>query len=131
MRGTARIALVLALVLGLGLHWTLLQMAAWTGMVLNYSRDHSLSTAVTMTFSGRHPCPLCTVVKAGRAAEKQRDQESAGSRFRLEATWEQPSAALADHRNGWLPTSFQPARSSRAEAPPKPRPRLPLGRPVS
>ncbi|HMO50706.1 MAG TPA: hypothetical protein PKE26_09805 [Kiritimatiellia bacterium] len=46
------------------LHLPLLQVAAWAGMVIAYSQDSDLATAVEMTFDGDHPCPMCTAIKA-------------------------------------------------------------------
>lgn len=69
---------MLALVLSLGLHWTLLQSAAWVGMVVNYSRDASLGEALEKTFDGEHPCALCKMVEAGSSQEDQ-DQSKPSS----------------------------------------------------
>jgi hypothetical protein len=49
----------LVLVLLVGGHWGALQVVAWTGMVVDYSRDASLCEAVKKTFDGLHPCALC------------------------------------------------------------------------
>jgi len=67
----ARTLLILALAASIGLHWMLLQSVAWVGMFADFSRDNSLRTAVTMTFDGNHPCPLCLAVKAGDDTTKQ------------------------------------------------------------
>ena len=64
---------VLVLVLSLNLQWVLLQTVAWTGMVISYSRVASFTTALEMTFDGKHPCALCKVVEAGRSAAKHSD----------------------------------------------------------
>jgi hypothetical protein len=75
MRAIFRVATVLMLVLSLGLHWALLQTAAWTGMIIAYSQDAPLLTAVAQTFDGNHPCPMCKAIKQGRAEERKRDQQ--------------------------------------------------------
>jgi hypothetical protein len=46
-----------------GLHWPVWQMAAWSTMLLSYSRDNALTEAVTMTFNGDHPCTMCTAIE--------------------------------------------------------------------
>lgn len=66
-RPFCRACILLALVLSLGLHWTVLQSAAWVGMVVSYSRDGSVLDAFQKTFDGKHPCPLCKLVARGTA----------------------------------------------------------------
>lgn len=46
------------------LHLPALQVAAWVGMLVNYSRDATLTEAVEMTFDGEHPCPMCKAIEA-------------------------------------------------------------------
>lgn len=62
-----------ALVMVIGGHWALLQSAAWVGMAIQFSRTEPVTVALGKTFDGNHPCPVCKIVKAGKAAEKQRD----------------------------------------------------------
>ncbi|HMO65721.1 MAG TPA: hypothetical protein PKE47_10970 [Verrucomicrobiota bacterium] len=57
------------LALSLGLHWAVLQTAGWAGMLASYSRQTSLTQALAWTFDGQHPCRVCHLVSAGRAAE--------------------------------------------------------------
>lgn len=73
MRRFARLVVLLVLSLSLGLHWAVLQTAAWTGMLVGYSRVASFREAWEMTFDGQHPCRLCKFVEAGRAAEQQQE----------------------------------------------------------
>lgn len=61
---------VVVLTLSLGLHWAVLQSVAWAGMVVSYSQEGSLSSALAKTFDGQHACKLCRIVEAGRSAEK-------------------------------------------------------------
>lgn len=71
--GSARIrgiALVLMLVLS-GLHWSLLQCAAWTGMVIDYSRERGVATGLRETFDGDHPCAMCLAIRSARTDEHQ------------------------------------------------------------
>ena len=63
-------ALVVLVCLSLGMHWTLLQGIAWTGMLLSYAGEGTMIEAVTKTFDGEHPCPLCLAVKEGQKDEK-------------------------------------------------------------
>jgi len=63
---------VIALVLSTGAHWAVLQVSAWTGMVISYSQEVTVSEAIEMTFDGEHPCKMCKLVKAGRKAEQEK-----------------------------------------------------------
>lgn len=62
---------VLALAGSIGLPWMLLQTVAWTTMLANNLRTDSFSEAVTKTFDGQHPCPLCKAISAGKKSEKR------------------------------------------------------------
>ena len=58
-----------ALFLVVGGPWTILQAVAWGKMVIDYSRQSSVTEAVSKTFDGNHPCSLCKKIS------KVRDQE--------------------------------------------------------
>ena len=63
---------VAALVVSIGLHWAVLQSAAWVGMAVAYTVEKgSLSEGLSDTFDGEHPCPLCKAVKKGAEAEQK------------------------------------------------------------
>jgi len=64
---------VIALVAILGGHWALLQTVAWTTMLAANLSCESFSTAVSQTFDGEHPCPLCRAIAAGKKSEKKSD----------------------------------------------------------
>jgi hypothetical protein len=66
---------VLTLVLVLGAHWVLLQTAAWVGMAISFSRSEPVSVALEKTFSGKHPCAVCHLVREGRSAESATDRD--------------------------------------------------------
>jgi hypothetical protein len=61
---------VAVLMLSLGLHWTVLQSAAWVGMMVSYSRGGGIGEALEKTFDGEHPCLLCKLVEAGAASDE-------------------------------------------------------------
>lgn len=67
--------LLLAVLITTNLHLPALQVAAWASMLIDYSRDHSLSVAVDMTFDGDHPCPMCKSIEA--AATRHADEATA------------------------------------------------------
>jgi hypothetical protein len=114
---------VLLLVLTLGLHWTLLQTVAWTGMLISYSRDASLSEAVSKTFDGKHPCKMCKVIKQARAEEKQQQKQEPkpDSKIKL-ALPEIAFSLISPASESELPSVDQWA-TARSYEPPKPRPR--------
>ena len=72
----ARWMVVAVLCISLGLQWAVLQGVAWTGMLISYARDGSLIEAVSKTFDGAHPCPLCKAVENG---QKQDQEKSANA----------------------------------------------------
>ena len=71
MRGPLRFVAVVLLSLSLGLHWAALQSVAWTSMLLSRAQNGNIAEALRTTFDGKHPCPICLVVREGRAAERQ------------------------------------------------------------
>jgi len=76
--------LVLALSLSLGAHWALLQTVAWTGMLISYSQVVGIAAGVSTTFDGKHPCPLCLIIKKARGAEEKPDSQNPESRVEVE-----------------------------------------------
>jgi hypothetical protein len=68
-----RILIALALASSIGLHWTVLQVVAWAGMIVSYSQDAPLGQAVVKTFDGEHPCTLCKQIAEGKRSEKKPD----------------------------------------------------------
>ena len=64
---------VISLVAMLGAHWALLQTVAWTTMLADNLRTHSLSESVARTFDGKYPCPICKAIAAGKKSERQNE----------------------------------------------------------
>lgn len=62
-------AISLALFLVLGGPWALLQSAAWSKMVFDYSRQASIREAFSKTFDGNHPCGLCKKITKAKEGE--------------------------------------------------------------
>jgi hypothetical protein len=67
---------VVALVLSTGLHWAALQTVAWTTMLANNLCTQSVSEAVSNTFDGEHPCPLCKAIAAAKKTAKKSEAVS-------------------------------------------------------
>lgn len=57
--------------LAVGGHLVVLQIAAWSGMLVRNARESTVMEAVIKTFDGRHPCSLCQLVEK----ESQRNQD--------------------------------------------------------
>lgn len=67
------VLMIVALLAAGGAHWGALQSVAWTTMLAENLQSGSVSQALEKTFDGRHPCPLCKAVAAGKAAEQKSD----------------------------------------------------------
>lgn len=118
----ARLTIVLLVALSLGLHWAFLQTVAWTSMLVRYSQENDLGKAVSMTFDGDHPCPLCKAVQEGRDQEKKNEQQQTKpSKIDFALIWNSPVPEGTRAYQQIMPV----AQSSfeRSFAPPKPPPR--------
>jgi hypothetical protein len=81
VRGRLAIAVAfLALFLLAGGHWAILQTGAWMGMIVAYAKDGNVSTAISRTFDGKHPCAVCSAVRDGR---KQEEKKAPGLQLEL------------------------------------------------
>lgn len=78
MKAAARFLLVAALMISIGLHWAVMQSAAWVGMtVANTVKTGSVAQGLSDTFDGQHPCALCHLVEAGiKEAPASQDSKS-------------------------------------------------------
>jgi hypothetical protein len=52
-----------------GGHWGVLQVCAWSKMLVDYTAQDGLLTGTRKTFDGEHPCAMCRKI----AEEKKRD----------------------------------------------------------
>jgi hypothetical protein len=68
---SGKIFMVIALAAMLGAHWALLQSVAWTTMLADNLCTQPVKEAVTETFDGNHPCPICKAIAAGKKSEKK------------------------------------------------------------
>jgi hypothetical protein len=50
-------------------------------MLADNLRSGSVSEAVSHTFDGKHPCPLCKAIAAGKKSEKKREITPTGQKF--------------------------------------------------
>lgn len=106
-------------------HWAALQTVAWGRMILQYSQDVGLVSAIRQTFDGQHPCEMCHQIQAGVADEQKDTQEESERPGAPEALWEfrlllTPSPDLRNHEE------YQFAATACADfidSPPSPPPR--------
>lgn len=68
----AKVAVILAVALSVGLHWALLQTVAWTGMIVTFAQETTLREAIAKTFDGKNPCRLCILVREGQQSEQEK-----------------------------------------------------------
>jgi len=112
------------LVLVLGLHWALLQTAAWTRMLVDFSASMPLREAFSRTFDGRHPCRICLAIQKARQAEERSAPTIRESRLRWEFDLPvTPSIHLLTPVADLSVPTFG-GYAGRVVAPPKPRPRF-------
>jgi hypothetical protein len=122
---TGAITCLLAVLMASGGHWAVLQSIAWAQMLVKYSRDASLSEAVTKTFDGKHPCKMCLKIQECRKQEKRQPPL---------VKWEKLPEFLLDLRPVAVPAPalrdadfaafLSNPHSDLVMAPPKPPPRL-------
>ena len=89
-------ACALAVVLLFGGPWSLLQTIAWVRMVVVYSQQGSLTSALAKTFDGRHPCALCLQVRHGEQEDQQNNHQTPREKTEkmTELVWDAPSIAV-------------------------------------
>lgn len=68
-----KIFVIVALIAATGAHWALLQSVAWTTMLADNLRTHSLSESVARTFDGKYPCPICKAIAAAKKSGQSRE----------------------------------------------------------
>ena len=77
MKRIARLFIVAALMVSIGLPWAALQSVAWIGMAVTYTVEKgSVLEGLSDTFDGEHPCPLCHAVSTGQEKEKKQQQDN-------------------------------------------------------
>ena len=80
-RRIGHVLLIVALLGATGGHWVVLQSFAWANMLADHARTECLADAVSNTFDGKHPCPLCKQIAAERNSEKKADWQAGTSRL--------------------------------------------------
>lgn len=124
LRRVTRILILAALMFSIGLHWVVLQSAAWAGMVVTYTmQEGSLLTGVSQTFDNEHPCPLCCAIKKGRHSEKK-DPRQADPKKKIDLALTFPGRVILTPPVPTLsPLPDFPHGTVRRSRPPSPPPR--------
>jgi len=73
LKAAARLLLIVALMVSIGAHWGVLQVAAWANMARIYTAEKGLVEGLKETFDGQHPCSMCNKLKDVRDGESQKD----------------------------------------------------------
>ena len=76
-----KIFVVMALAMTIGAHWALLQTVAWTTMLADNLQSCSLRAAMTKTFDGKHPCPICMAIAAAKKSQQKNEFNSQKQKF--------------------------------------------------
>ncbi len=108
-----------------GAHWVVLQVTAWTGMLVARSQTEGVAEAVKTTFDGEHPCAMCSAIESGQKEEKRNDMDAPMMKALMEVKLvAMESAALPVPADAgelhWM--EFSPMASLRTDAPPTPPP---------
>ena len=117
-----KLMVVSLLIAVVGGHWAILQGVAWAQMFVRYSHGTTLEQGFAKTFSGKHPCKLCRLVKEGR--QKEQKQEMLKLDLKLEFTFVASAALLHPPRPHWQFVAANENAPVRLEAPPRPPPRF-------
>ena len=72
MRRLTHVIILAAFVFSCGGQWYVLQGIAWINMLREYSQMVPLARAVSMTFSGQYPCPICKAIAEKKSSEQQK-----------------------------------------------------------
>ncbi len=126
MNWVGRITAVYLLALSLGLHWVVLQSAAWSSMLIRYSEEGTFTQAVGKTFDGKHPCALCKAIQKERTEQQKRQHQpqlNPELKLELAVPWTPLEFDFSSERE--LVSAANSQSALRQEPPPKPHPRLP------
>ena len=69
-----QVLMLLVLFAASGGHWMVLQSVAWSRMLVSYSQEGKIVSAVAKTFDGRHPCSLCKQIEQAKKSDPQQEQ---------------------------------------------------------
>jgi hypothetical protein len=119
----ARLLVVGAICLSLGMHWALLQGIAWTGMLISFASEGAMIEAVEKTFDGQHGCALCQKVKEGRDSDQKQPQQTGQSLKKLDAVLVVITKLIAPAAEEMSFAMIRASSVKRSERPEMPPPR--------
>ncbi len=108
----------------------MLQVVAWSRMLVDYSAQAGLAEGMSMTFDGQHPCCMCKAIAESRKQQRDTDKELPDlislrlvlKEFVPPGTTAAPAPrAVAFRAEGFVPLSN--GSSVHGEGPPVPPPR--------
>ena len=62
-----------------GGHWGVMQVIAWSNMIVDYSARDGLIEGAKKTFDGEHPCCMCKAIAEGKKKESPDNKLPQGS----------------------------------------------------
>ncbi len=113
--------LILALLGATGGHWAVLQTIAWADMLAKNLQTETVTTAISKTFDGQHPCKMCVEISAGKKEEKK--SELPLQLKKLEFVAERPAFIFAAPTDFRLSPVFLPTFDDLTHRPSVPPPR--------
>lgn len=122
IRRFAHLLVVTALLAGIGGHWAILQSVAWVTMLADNLQTASVTEAVSNTFDGEHPCPMCKQIAAGKKSERKSDAPNLKAK-KLEFANGSIAILLFAPVDFRLLSSIQVSTTSYSSGPPVPPPR--------
>jgi hypothetical protein len=117
----AKMVVIVTLVATTGAHWALLQSVAWTTMLAENLSCGSVSQAVSRTFDGKHPCPICKAIAASKKSEKKKDSTLQLQKFEFPLAAENPLLPVPPQFE--TPLSSDSLPKVHIQSPPVPPPR--------
>ena len=119
----ARLVVVGAICLSLGLQWALLQGVAWAGMMVSFASEGTVIEAVQKTFDGQHGCALCHKLKEGRKSNREQPQQTGHAMQKITAVLVEITTLVAPAGKTFSFVSRHETLVRRTELPETPPPR--------
>lgn len=115
-----------------GGHYGVLQVVAWSQMIVEYSGEKGLVQGALDTFDGDHPCSLCISISESKKENKQDPFSPANHQgFELKGLLAPEITSFVSARSRKLPSlgypDPTPSFSQLSARPPNPPPRMALG----
>lgn len=99
----------------------MLKSVAWATMLAKNARTEPLSEAISQTFDGHHPCPLCRQIAENRQREKKSDAQP--ELKRLEYSLDRIAFVICPPNHFYLQSESLSSAPLLTEQPPTPPPR--------